>query len=192
MLTTAQRQARASRIGASEVAALLERHPFITPADVYRRIVEGDAPEPNAAMIDGKLAEPHVLAMARAKWRIRARACGRGYTHPSLPVTASPDATIDDGVGLVEVKTTSALWADQPPAYVLDQVQCQLWLTHRSYAHIVVWNGRLRLYTVERDQDHIDELMLAVTRFTAAHLEPRIAPALPFASRDFTLENIRS
>ena len=51
---------------------------------------------------------------ARDHYRLRAIACTRAYVHPTLPVSASPDAYVRDGEGLVEVKTTSSVWADQP------------------------------------------------------------------------------
>lgn len=192
-LTQRQRAARRDRVGASEVAALLDPpcHPFTTPAAIYERIVEGAETEVNQAMLDGQLAESHALAMARRKWRLRARACVHAYTHPTLPVTASPDALLLDGEGLVEIKTTAALWQLQPPASVVAQVQCQLWLTHRSYAQVVVWNGRLRMYTLERDADAIASIEAGVEHFWASHLRPRIPPPGPASSRDFALENIK-
>lgn len=188
MLSSAQREARRTRVGASEVAALLTPpcHPFTTPRAIYDRITEGAEVEVNAAMLDGALAEPHVLAMARRKWRLRARASTHAYTHPVLPVTASPDALLLDGEGLVEVKTTSAKWLAQPPGYVVAQVQCQLWLTRRNYAQVVVWNGRLSMFTVERDADVITAIREGVRTFWARHLAPRIPPPGP-DTRDFTL-----
>lgn len=178
-LTERQREARRTRVGASEVAALVPEvgHPFTTPARIYARIVDGVEAETNEAMQDGQLAEAHVLAMARRKWRLRARACVHAYVHPTLPVTASPDALLLDGMGLVEVKTTSALWQSQPPTAVVYQVQCQLWLTHRSYAQVVVWNGRLRMYTVERDPDVITAIEDGVRVFRDRYLYPGIPPA---------------
>ncbi len=194
-LTASQREARRTRVGASEVAALLDppQHRFVTAASIYARLVDGVQTESNEAMRDGQLAERHVLEMAREKYRLKAYACVRAYVHPVLPVTASPDAYIGDGEGLVEIKTTSAVWADQPPDYVLWQVQCQLWLARRHYAHVVVWQGsRLRMFTVERDQGSVRAIREGVERFWEHHLRPLIPPPpRETSSRDFTLENIK-
>lgn len=192
-LTLEQRQARLSRVGASEVAALLEpsRHPFTDKRKIYARIMEGVESEPNSNMLVGQLMEPHVLDVARKLWRLRAFACTRAYIHPELPVCASPDAYIGDGQGLVEVKTTSGVWVDQPPDYVVAQVQCQLWLARRSYAHVVVLSGsRLELFTLERDWSLIDEIEAGVARFTIEHLMPGRPPDGP--SHLFSLENVRN
>lgn len=194
-LSLEQRMARRNRVGASEVAALLEPpcHPYVTPQSIYGRLMEGLEPEVNHAMVIGQLAEPHVLDMARSYFRLRAIACTRAYVHDTLPVTASPDAYVRDGEGLVEVKTTSSVWADQPPDYVVAQVQCQLWLAHRSYAHIVVWQGsRLRLFTIDREEGAILDIERAVDRFASTHLRPARPPTPAIASRDFHMENIKA
>lgn len=189
-LSRAQAEARRSRIGASEVAALLDPpcHPFTTPQAIYERIIEGREAEWNDAMLDGKLAEPYVLALARDKWLLKVRACPRAYVHPELPLTASPDATMDDGLGILEIKTTSALWQSQPPDNVIAQVQAQLLLTGRQYAHVVVWNGRLRLYTLDRDEELMDRILQGVRRFTEEHLYTYNPPIASIDSRNFHIE----
>lgn len=192
-LSLEQRLARKYRVGASEVAALLtpSAHPWVTPQAIYDRIINGVEPETNHAMVIGQLAEPHVLAMARDYYRLRAVACTRSYVHPRLPVAASPDAYIRDGQGLVEIKTTSSNWVDQPPEHVVVQVQCQLWLAHRSYAHVVVWQGsQLRLFTLEADGLVASSIEGAVRRFTEDHLRPHIPPIAVPVSRDFHMEAI--
>jgi len=193
MLSPEQRAARRTRIGASEVAALLEpsEHPYTTPARIYERIVEGVETESNARMRVGQRLEPAVLALARQEFLLKARACHRSYVHPYLPVCASPDAYLTDGEGLVEVKVTSALWTDQPPRYVIAQVQCQLWLAHRSYAQVVVLQGSsLRCLSVQRDGAFIARIEAGVRRFWERHLRPLHPPTAP-SSRDFELRSIK-
>lgn len=191
-LSLEQRAARRHRIGASECAALLDPpcHPFVTRQAIYERLIEGRETEVNHNMVIGQLAEPHVLAMARDYFGLKAMACSRAYVHPSLPLAASPDAYMRDGEGLLEIKTTSSQWVDQPPPHVVAQVQCQLWLAHRSYAHIVVWQGsRLRLFTVEKDGLVISAIEGGVRRFWDHHLRPHIPPGP--VSHDFYMESIK-
>jgi putative phage-type endonuclease len=180
-LNAAQAAARAGRIGASEVAALLGEHPYMTALDVYQRITEGRQQELNGPMRVGQYLEPHVLRMLR--WEgLRARACHRAYTHPSLPLSASPDAYAAPhrgyGPGLVEVKVTYA-WAEIP-AYVRWQAQAQLLLTGRSVCWVAALTGsRLVTVPVEADWGAFRDILEAVELFHEEHLRPRIPPAQP-------------
>jgi hypothetical protein len=182
VLTAAQAQARATRVGASEVAALVGEHPYLTPLEVYQRLVEGHQVEVNQAMRVGSLLEGPVLMLARRLEGLRSLACTRAYVHPSLPLSASPDAYAfphrGHPKGLVEVKVTYA-WAELP-AYVYWQAQTQLLLTHRPVCWVVALTGsRLTTVLVEADPADQDRIEAAVEAFERDHLVPRIPPAGP-------------
>jgi predicted phage-related endonuclease len=181
-LSSSSIETRRTRIGASEVGALLGMHPYTTPARIYARIVDGDTIPQSASMGVGKSLEAPVLRMAADVLGLRVRACSHTYVHPDLPLAATPDAwAIDDAgrLGLVEIKISGdySLWTDLPAA-VEWQVRAQLALSGRSWAYVAALVGSsLRTYRVDRD-DELEAIMLdAVDRFDRLHLTPRVPPA---------------
>jgi hypothetical protein len=188
MLTQAQREARRYRVGASEVAALpgIDEHRFVTPADIYDRIVYGTSREPSLNMMVGAYLEPTVVAMARRFLGLPLRACTRPYVHPTLPLTASPDAYAGPGA-LAEVKVTGA-WVTVP-RYVYWQVQTQLLLTRRATCYVVVLAGSSLTYEViDADREAQDIVLEAVRLFWRDHLAPLNPPAR--ITRPLVLEDL--
>jgi hypothetical protein len=179
MLSPAQRAARRSRVGASEVAALWGEHPYVTAADVWDRIVTGAVRAPTGRMIVGSELERPILRILTRWYSIRARPCWRAYVHTDVPLAASPDGYVPPD-GLVEVKVTSA-WTDAtPPPYVVAQVQAQLLLTRRAYCHVAVLRGALLdVGIIEADPLAQARIVDAVARFDAEYLRPRIRPPVP-------------
>lgn len=177
VLSAKQREARATRVGASEVAALMGEHPYMTALDVYDRIVNGVQREATINMAVGAYMEPYVLRMARDLLGIRSRACSRAYVHPTLPLCASPDA-YSGPHGLVEVKVSGAWSKTGPGAFW--QVQTQMMLTGRDWTDIVVMAGSN--LTVERVAANVQawaDIYTEVYRFNRDHLTPRIPPVQP-------------
>jgi hypothetical protein len=163
------------------VAALLGQHPYLSARDVYERIVNGRRQEVTAQMRNGQLLEPAILRLLRTEG-LRTLACSRAYVHPTLPLSASPDAYAwphrGYGRGLVECKATYA-WAEIP-AYVRWQALTQLLLTDRSVCWVAALTGsRLVTVPVEADWGAFRDILEAVELFNEQHLRPRIPPALP-------------
>lgn len=177
VLSAAQRKARATRIGASEVAAIMGEHPYMTALDVYERIVYGAVRETTVPMLVGQMLEPAVLRLARDILGIPSRACSRSYVHPTLPLCASPDA-YSGPTGLVEVKVTGA-W-NNGASWAFWQVQTQLMLTGRAYCEVVALQGSmLTSFTVRPDPAAFGRIREEVERFEREHLTPRVAPVKP-------------
>lgn len=177
VLSAKQREARATRVGASEVAAIMGEHPYMTALDVYDRIVNGTQRDQTINMMVGAYMEPYVLRMARDLLGIRSRACSRAYIHPTLPLCASPDA-YSGPHGLVEVKVSGAWSKTGPGAFW--QVQTQMMLTGRDWTDIVVMAGsNLTVERVDADVSAWHKIVEEVARFYAFHLAPRKAPVLP-------------
>lgn len=178
MLSDQQRAARASRVGASEVSALLGEHRFIEPANIYDRIVDGISwePEPGSPAWVGAQLEPTVMRMARLAFGLNARLTSRPAVHPSLPLSASADGLAADY--LVEVKVTSAFYPERPlPAYIIDQCIVQAELYAKPVVQVVILNGsRFWLERVDADADRFAILLEAVAAFERDHLRPRIRP----------------
>lgn len=183
MLSTAQRAARASRVGASEVAGLLHEHRFVEPVNIYDRIVDGVGwvPELGSPAWVGTMLEPHLLRMARQTFGLTARLTSLPAVHPTLPLSASADGLARDY--LVEVKVTSAFYPEKPlPSYITDQCVVQAALYRKPVVHVVILNGS-RFWTerVEADADRFMVLEEAVAAFERDHLIPRIRPPQPLA-----------
>jgi predicted phage-related endonuclease len=187
-------ETRRTRIGASEVGALLALHPYTSPARIYARIVDGDTIAQTSSMGVGKALEHPALELARDTLGLKVHACSRTYVHPDLPLAATPDAYarvdwtahpeapalsgLPAGPGLVEIKVSGdySLWTDLP-AFVEWQVRAQLALTGRAWAFVAALVGSsLRTYLVERDAELERAMLDAVDRFDRLHLSPRIPP----------------
>ena len=177
VLSAKQREARATRVGASEVAAIMGEHPYMTALDVYDRIVNGTQRDQTINMMVGAYMEPYVLRMARDLLGIRSRACSRAYIHPTLPLCASPDAYSGPHV-LVEVKVSGAWSKTGPGAFW--QVQTQMMLTGRDWTDVVVMAGsNLTVERIEANPDAWGDIYMRVYRFSRDHLTPRIPPVQP-------------
>jgi predicted phage-related endonuclease len=156
---------RAPNIGASEVAALLGAHDFMTAFGLWARKTGRLEPQPDdAAMEAGRDLEPVVLTKLRRlvpQWDIVQPR--QYYCDPELRLGASPDlfATRPDGArGVIEIKTAAAeIWEQKwqgpdgprpPDGYVI-QVVVQRMLTGASWgavACLVIGHG-LRLHVMD-------------------------------------------
>lgn len=174
---------RGTRIGASEVAALLPcGHPFVTPADIFGRIVLGWT-RPDRVITDiGHMLEPVVLQYAATTLGVRLRANSHTYSHPRIPLAATPDALVLDRHELVEAKVVSQweseLWKDGPPPHVRVQVQTQLMLTGRAVVHTTALLGATRwgMWPIEPDVSMWMQIEEAVIAFNEDHILTRRPP----------------
>jgi hypothetical protein len=182
MLSEAQRVARATRVGASEVSGLLGEHRYVQPHNIYDRIVLGESwtAEAGSPAWVGQRLEPHLLKMAREAFGLHARLTSRPAIHPTLPMSASADGFAKDY--LVEVKVTSA-WGFETkglPSYVRDQCVVQAALYRKPVVHVVVLSGSRFWYeSVEADAERFAVLEEAVADFERHHLIPHIRPPQP-------------
>jgi len=183
-LTNEQHEQRRTRIGASEVGALLGPHPFTDPARIYARIIDGPGPAKDSrAMRAGHALERAIGNVAAGELGLRLRACSMTYVHPVLPLAASPDFYARDRTGgepgLLEVKLSREWsdWTDGPPPWYVWQVRAQLALTGRPWAYLAALVGTsMQTHRIDRDPSKELELLDAVAIFWAKHLEPRNPP----------------
>ena len=181
--------ARASGIGASEVAAILGLSPHMTPLSVYRAKmgVRNHIPEDLAYF-------GHALEAPIAQW-LHDKRPDVGDVLPELSarsvqwpwLTASPDRMAHpDPLGKpvpIEIKTSSAyskdLWADGVPLHYAAQVQTQIAVLGAAYGWLAVLHGgnSPELYRVERDDDFILNHLIPKTRaFWEDHVLARVPP----------------
>ncbi len=183
-LNDAQRAARLTRVGASEVSALLGDNPFMNERDVFDRIMGTNVVEVNEAMRMGNFLEPVFPAIL--KWRgMVTRTCHRAYVHSTLPLSATPDLYANPHAGnprgLVECKVSSATMhqGNLPPGWYW-QLQTQLMLAKRMTGYLAVLSGsRLVLETVQADSEAQDKVLEAVDRFDRLYLTPGNRPDAP-------------
>jgi hypothetical protein len=179
----AGRELRRTRVGASEVAALVEPgvHPFVTPADIYARIVAGveRAPTGTTRMRLGSDLEGYVGKRWREATGMPILRSTRTYVHADVPLAATPDFYVPHDE-LLEVKVDRGGWSDEwvdLPRRVFWQVVAQLACTGRRRGHVGALVGsELRRYVVERDAGAEAELVDAVARFDREHLAPHVPP----------------
>lgn len=148
---------RARTIGASEVAALLGLHPYMSRLDLWMtksgnvaRDIEESAP-----MRRGRLLEPvavQVISELRPDWRIEANPMpgGKFYRDLDLGISCTPDMFATDparaGIGVVQIKSVEGgvfrrTWKNdagevEPPMYAVIQAITEASLTGASWAQV--------------------------------------------------------
>jgi hypothetical protein len=176
------RALRATRIGASEVAAIVEpgSHPFTSAADVYARLVHGVERSVTGSRVQlGVDLESYVASRWRELTGRKVLRAWRSYTYRDLPLLATPDYLVPHDA-LLEVKVArggySDDFADLPRSWYW-QLVAQLACTDRAVGYVAALIGsELKTWTIERDLAAEVELLNAVDRFDRLHLTPRIPP----------------
>lgn len=172
---------RRTGIGASEVAAVLGCHPYMSAYTLWhlkRGLIE--EPEESEVMEWGKLLEPVIAEKyARATGRQLVdhgrHAARRSERWPFLLATLDREiAPIDDrGPGCLEIKTTGTWvepkWKDEPPLHVQAQLQAQLAVTGFRWGSIAVLVGgqKYEHADFERNDDFIALLVERCAAFWA-------------------------
>lgn len=159
MLTTEQLELRKKHLGASEAAAIFDKDPFQTAADVYFRKTI-DAPveddEPTEAMMRGNRLEEPLLQFAEERLNceiVRGSTIGSIVDPISGILLATPDGAIVEKNEGIEAKSTIKMddWGDEGTDEVPDQVLIQC--SHQMYVMgwVRVWVPVLML-TAFRDE----------------------------------------
>jgi len=145
---------RLEYIGSSEIAALFEVHPWLTPWELWH-IKRGDI-EPRDLSDSEKVQmgialEASIAEEAARKWNWKLRK-GTFVPHPTIPkMGATPDYFIEavEGDMVLEIKNVSSdqavKWKDEPPLHYLLQLQHQLACTRCGRGVIVAMIGGWQL-----------------------------------------------
>lgn len=180
MLTTDEKKARRRSLGASEIAAVCGLDPFRGIWDVWASKVglgiENDVP--GAEM--GHLFERPLLEHYSRKTGI-ALTYPKNMRHPEYDwVSATPDGLGKDRV--VQVKTVGSHmahhWGENPPEYVVIQVQWEMMVVGVSLAAIVACIGGTdyRTYDVPADAQMQEDLLDIGRQFWYEHVLPNVPP----------------
>jgi putative phage-type endonuclease len=192
-IATADRQAwlaeRQQSIGASDAPAAIGISPWKSTFALWAEkcnLAEADDLSASEAVEFGiRLERPIAEAFAdRTGRRVNLwpqHEIIRDVERPWLSCTPDAVQESDRGVGLLQIKTTSAFnaaeWADGPPLYYQVQVQHEMHVTGYGWGTLVVLIGgqRLRYFDVEINRRFVDALIPKLAEFWQ-HVETRTPP----------------
>lgn len=186
-------EARAKTITATDVSAILGLHPYRTARSVYEE-KKGLAPyaEESEAMMIGQELEPFIAALyCRKKGLVYGtEVIPSGFvTHPQYPRHgATPDFHIPLTDELLECKyagpNTARMFGeeetDEIPTHYLCQVMWQLHCTGKKRATLCLFTafGKLKTYTIERDDEMIRRMVFRVNMFIGEYLDADMPPPI--------------
>lgn len=200
-LTPESQAIRARNVTASEVGALLGKHPYATPAGIYDRLSDPVAWElsrdaQSEAMYLGTYMEPYIARYAAQKLGLRLRANTRTREHPRHGLSATPDYLVLGHRMLVECKLSSIMygWDDiYLTPHIEWQARAQLAVTNRDVCIIAALVGsRFYSVTVVRDMDKewrmlsaVDDMFVALSLgLRPAEVETKVSRVKIGASRN--------
>ena len=187
-LTPANDLVRSRNVTASEVGALLDKHPYTNPTKIYDRLMTpiADMHNKSEAMGIGSFMEPYVAKYAAQKLGLRLRAATRSIeykpTHGNLPTSlcATPDYYVLGQPMLVEVKVSSIMYGwsedDLHPHYEW-QARAQLACTNREVCIVCALVGSTfySIYVV-RDLQKERRMLEAVDQFWYKYVMAGVRP----------------
>lgn len=195
-------QWRREGIGASDVAGILRLSPWTSPyrvwADKVGLLPTTDDSESERLRF-GHMAEPMIAEYVRADLGLVVAGEQTWCSRPDKPWhRATVDGfifesdrtdSIEQALGVLEVKTDFGTPWDEVPAYYQAQVQWQMHVTGMMRALVAALFGfRFRPYWVERDQRDIDMIVGEVDRFWHDHVLAGVPPELD--GSEATLETL--
>jgi putative phage-type endonuclease len=184
---------RRQGIGGSDVAAILGLSRFRTAVDVWLDKRGMGEPQPETdAMRFGSLLEPVVIQEFTRRTGFEVRRglpIQKSEEHPFM--LASLDGLIEDERAIVEAKTarTADGWGEdgssEIPAYYHTQVAHYMAVTDAVLAYVPVLIGGqdFRIYTVDRDDAFVADLIEAEREFWEDHVLTGIPP-VPTTAED--------
>lgn len=187
-LTPANDLVRSRNVTASEVGALLDKHPYTSPTKIYDRLMTpiADSHRQSEAMSIGSYMEPYVAKYAAQKLGVRIRAATRSIeykpTHGNLPTSlcATPDYYVLGKSMLLEIKVSSIMygWSDDDlhPHYEW-QARAQMACTNRDVCIVCALVGST-FYSVPvvRDLQKERRMLEAVDQFWYKHVMAGVRP----------------
>lgn len=155
---------RARNVTASEVGALLDKHPYASPTSIYDRLSDPWAWElnrdpQNEAMALGTYMEPYIARYASQKLGLRLRANSRTREHPKHRLSATPDYLVLGHRMLIECKLSSVMygWSEETlMPHIEWQARAQLAVTDRDVCIIAALVGS-RFYSIQVVRDEAKE-----------------------------------
>lgn len=174
---------RARNVSASEVYALLGKHPYTDPLKIWMRLTNYPGflvDAQSEAMLLGIEFEKPIAQYASRKLGVKLRANTKTHELREARLCATPDYYILGQHGLLEVKLSSIMygWADDTlhPHYEY-QARAQMAVTGREFVLFAVLVGsRFFSPIVTRDLEKERRMLNAVAEFFALYVDTGIAP----------------
>lgn len=190
-------QARRNGIGASDVAGILNLSPWASPFSVWASKVDDQADDHDTpAMEFGRRAEAMIAPWFAERTGLHVAGeqahCSRS-DQPWMMCTVDgfvvdgPNSSIDDALGVLEIKTTSASaaeWADEGlPIYYRCQATWAMAVTGLdrcwfAVLHLAFGRPDFQVYEFQRDPADEGFVVAEVTRFWHEHVVANVAPAV--------------
>jgi len=187
-LTEANDLVRARNVTASEVGALLDKHPYTNPTKIYDRLMTpaSDLHRQTEAMGIGVFMEPYVAKYAAKQLGLKLRAATRSIeykpSHGNLPTSlcATPDYYVLGKPMLVEIKVSSIMYgwsADDLHPHYEWQARAQMACTNRDVCIVCALVGST-FYSIPvvRDLQKERRMLEAVDQFWYAHVMAGVRP----------------
>lgn len=182
MLTTEQHEIRQTGIGASELAQVIDMHPYQGPMHVWLRkptptrgplMLSDMSEDPLSATAIGSVLEEGMRQIFERKTGLELERPGPiTLRHDRFPcVLASPDDLVRREKAGLEIKIVGAnsahLWAQGLPDHHELQCRQNMATTNRGRWYVIALIGGIdaRLHCVDRDLDVEDCLLQAATEF---------------------------
>ena len=179
---------------ASRIAALFNRHPFLTRDGLAAQLRGEGRRIDSVHMRAGRILEPGVavaIREARPKWRL-AKATAY-YRLIDLRIGATPDYFVDDD-GLIQIGTVSPKeWRGKPPLYKVVQTFAEMIVTGKMRGYLAIMVRSLpelplHLFEVPRDPEAEQAILAAAAAWWAAWGKGKIADAAPLGNIGEVLE----
>jgi len=180
-LTQASHDLRATRVGASEVGAVMGVDPFRGPMRVWERLVLGTETEPSERMRLGSALEVPIARFWAKERGERVRV--NTLTHVRGRMVATADGFTRGGLLEVKWSSYSDAWAGGLPEHIYWQCVAQSWVwrgpQRQRITVVALVEGKLREYLVEPTRAERMEVRDTVDRFLRLYVDTGEIP-LPF------------
>ena len=179
---------RKTRLGASDVGALLGVSPWDTPADVWTSKRGAGRPQPDGSINTpiwwGHQEEPHIIeaAVHELVGDFPPACILTGWSWAVKGFMVSPDAIfteverdentiLDEQTGLIEAKVVGLrsgyLWMHGPPLHVLSQLHAQMAVTGSSMGHVAarIAGAPVKVWSIPRNEEASRNILEIVDMF---------------------------
>lgn len=187
LLNQRSRSLRASRVGASEVGAVMGVDPFRGPLRVWERLTQGKESEPSERMRVGSALEEPIARLWAAETGSRVRL--NSYTHTRGNLAATPDGFTRGGLLEVKYSAYSDMWGQGVPEHIRWQCVAQSWVQRgpqrKRVTVVALVEGKLREWTIEPSRAERFEVRDVVDAFMERYVEAGEIP-LPMYPHELT------
>ena len=194
MITEAQRKERRKHIGSSDIAAIFDKHPFLSAYECWQsKVYEMDDYEPGESAEIGNYLEDDIVDWVAKKYKVNAitdpdklhYVC---KDHPlfACNLDASIWGELSEYYGAIEAKYNGLPeeWGredkEEIPDHFMLQVQHQLACTGFEYIIVGVWIASYgidrRHYVIKRNQKIIDDIIRVGEWWWNKHVIPKVPP----------------